>query len=152
MNSTCQNHLSTFVVDSRYLRSTSVILSEAEQLCFGDVPIFFCDTNSCCLKDVSGNVLVNDCFSDSALDLILNHLPPRLVILMTSANCWTSICECHLSQSRKSNVSFSPIKDLSISHELGLGRHAFGFEVASVVADCLLSELLCLAAVALVQT
>ncbi len=145
MNSTCQNHLSTFVVDSPYLRSTSVILSEAEQLCFGDVPIFFCDTNSCCLKDASGNVLVNDCFSDSALDLILNHLP----LLSSDFDDQCKLLDKHLRvslapQSRKSNVSFSPIKDLSISHELGLGRHAFGFEVASVVADCLLSELLVL--------
>ena len=40
MNSTCQKYLSSFVVDSACLGSESVIISEAEQLCLGDIPVF----------------------------------------------------------------------------------------------------------------
>ena len=138
-----QKYLSSFVVDSPCLGSASVILSEAEQLCLGDIPVIFCDTHSCCLRDVSGNFLVNDCFSASALNSILKHLPRLSSDFDDQCKLLDKYLRVSLApQGWRSNVNFSSIQDLSSSCARGLGRQTFGFEVASVVADCLISELL----------
>ena len=96
------------------LRLSECNSSEAEQLCLGDIPVFFCDTNSCCLRDVSGNFLVNDCFSASALNSILKHLPRLSSDFDDQCKLLDKYLRVSLApQGWRSNVNFSSIQDLS---------------------------------------